>query len=422
MNQETIATHFGYNTKSGTGAMAVPVYMSAAFDFGSSDTAAARFALKEFGPIYSRLTNPTLDVLETRFAAFAGAKMAISTSSGEAAIFYAIANLAQAGDNIIVAQKIYAGSLLTKTFKRFGIQAKIFDADSADDLEALIDDKTKAIFFESLANPQISVANIQKIVDIAKKHKVITIVDNTVATPVLFDAHTHGIDVAVYSATKYINGNGTALGGLITASNHLNSIIKNNPRYEWFNEPDDTYHGLIYAQLPDELDCYILRIKLCLLRDIGATLAPHSAFMMIQGLETLSLRMAKVCENAEKIANFLSSHPKVKNVNYPTLKDNPSYEKAQKYLKNGKASGLISFDLGDKQLATRVINAVKLFSIVVNIGDSKSLITHPASTTHFQLSDDELNAVGVGPGVIRLSIGIENVDDLITDLDNALQA
>lgn len=419
MKQETIATHHGYDTKVGTGAMSVPIYGTIAFDFGSAQVAADRFALADLGPIYSRLTNPTLDVLESRFAAFEGGRAAISASSGMAAIFYAVANVAKAGDNIVVSSKIYASGLLTRTMKQFGITAKIFDPERPDELENLIDEQTRAIFFESLSNPQIVIPNIDEIVAIAKKHRVLTIVDNTVATPVLFNSFKHGIDVAVYSATKYIGGQGNALGGLISSANHTNDLLKDNPRYPFFNEPDESYHGLVYAKLPDGFDIFTLRIRLALLRDIGATLSPNSAFLLIQGLETLNLRMKKHCENALKIAEFLASHPKVKSVNYPLLKSNAYFQKAQKYL-NGGASGLLSFDVGDREFATRIINSVKIFSIVVNIGDSKSLITHPASTTHFQSSEEELNAIGIGSGVIRLSVGIEDADDLIADLAQAL--
>ena len=420
MKKDTVATHFGYDTKVGAGAMAVPIYATTAYDFGSAQTAANRFALAELGPIYSRLTNPTLDVLEARFAEFDDGAASISVASGEAAIFYAVANLVEAGDNILVSSKIYAQSLLTYTFKRFGVEARIFDPDETKGLEKLIDDKTRAIFFESLSNPQIAIPNIENIVAVAKKHKIVTIVDNTVATPVLFNAFKHGIDVSVYSATKYVGGQGNTIGGIVVSSKGLNKLLKANPRYAHFNEPDPSYHGLIYANLPEAFDVFTLRVRLSLLRDIGATLSPHSAFSLIQGLETLGIRMKKHCENAQKVAEFLSSHPRVKAVNYPGLKTDKFYEKAQKYL-NGGASALLSFDVGDKELAVRVINAVKLFSIVVNIGDSKSLITHPASTTHSQLSPQELEAAGIGAGIIRLSIGIEDADDLIADLDAALK-
>ncbi|ELH4555028.1 O-acetylhomoserine aminocarboxypropyltransferase/cysteine synthase [Campylobacter fetus] len=423
MQKETLATHFGYNSKDGHGTMAVPIYQSTAYDFGSCETAANRFALKELGQIYSRLTNPTLDVFEARIAALEGAKAAISTSSGQAAIFYSIANLAEAGDNIIVAQKIYGGAttLLTYTIKRFGIKAKIFDSDNADDLEALIDDKTKAIFFETLSNPQIAISNVDKIVQIANRHNVITIADNTVATPILFNPLKKGVDVVVHSASKYISGQGLSVAGAIASRDGLNDKLVGNPRYAHFNTPDESYHGLVYSDLKGIFDLFTLRIRLSLLRDIGATLSAFNAFQLIQGLETLSIRIKEHSKNALKVAEFLEKHPKVKSVNYPGLASSKlnSYVKAN--FTDGLASGLLSFDVGDGETAAKILNNVKIFSVVVNIGDSKSIITHPASTTHQQLSKKELEDAGVSEGLIRLSIGLENADDLINDLKEAMQ-
>ncbi|EDO9794225.1 aminotransferase class V-fold PLP-dependent enzyme [Campylobacter fetus] len=423
MQKETLATHFGYNSKDGHGTMAVPIYQSTAYDFGSCETAANRFALKELGQIYSRLTNPTLDVFEARIAALEGAKAAISTSSGQAAIFYSIANLAEAGDNIIVAQKIYGGAttLLTHTIKRFGIKAKIFDSDNADDLEALIDDKTKAIFFETLSNPQIAISNVDKIVQIANRHNVITIADNTVATPILFNPLKKGVDVVVHSASKYISGQGLSVAGAIASRDGLNDKLVGNPRYAHFNTPDESYHGLVYSDLKGMFDLFTLRIRLSLLRDIGATLSAFNAFQLIQGLETLSIRIKEHSKNALKVAEFLEKHTKVKSVNYPGLASSKlnSYVKAN--FTDGLASGLLSFDVGDGKTAAKILNNVKIFSVVVNIGDSKSIITHPASTTHQQLSKKELEDAGVSEGLIRLSIGLENADDLINDLKEAMQ-
>ncbi|AGZ81776.1 O-acetylhomoserine aminocarboxypropyltransferase/cysteine synthase family protein [Campylobacter fetus] len=423
MQKETLATHFGYNSKDGHGTMAVPIYQSTAYDFGSCETAANRFALKELGQIYSRLTNPTLDVFEARIAALEGAKAAISTSSGQAAIFYSIANLAEAGDNIIVAQKIYGGAttLLTHTIKRFGIKAKIFDSDSADDLEALIDDKTKAIFFETLSNPQIAISNVEKIVQIANRHNIVTVADNTVATPILFNPLKKGVDVVVHSASKYISGQGLSVAGAIASRDGLNDKLVSNPRYAHFNTPDESYHGLVYSNLAGMFDLFTLRIRLSLLRDIGATLSAFNAFQLIQGLETLSIRIKEHSKNALKVAEFLEKHPKVKSVNYPGLASSKlnSYVKAN--FTDGLASGLLSFDVGDAKTAAKILNNVKIFSVVVNIGDSKSIITHPASTTHQQLSKKELEDAGVSEGLIRLSIGLENADDLINDLKEAMQ-
>ncbi len=421
MQNETIAIHAGYNKKQGNGEMAVPISQTTAYAFRDSEHAANLFALKELGPIYTRLTNPTTDVLEQRFAALEGGAAAICTSSGQAAIFYAIANVAEAGDNIIISDKLYGGAvtLLTHTIKRFGITAKVFKSDDASNLEELIDDKTKAIFFESLSNPQIAITDVEKVVEIAKKHGVLTICDNTVASAALFNPIKWGVDVVVHSTSKYTNGQGTAIGGIIVERDGLAQFFTENAnRYSHFTTPDESYHGLVYTQVP--LPNFCLRIRLSLLRDIGATQSPHNSWLLIQTLETLGLRVDKHSDNALVVAKFLESHPKVKAVNYPGLESNKYYAKAQKYFKDGKASGLISFDVESFEEAKRVIDSVKLFSVVVNIGDSKSLITHPASTTHSQMSPEELAKAGVNPVTVRLSIGLENTADLIEDLTQAL--
>lgn len=420
MEKETIALHAGYDKKFGHGTMSVPIYQSTAYAFRDSEHAANLFALKELGQIYSRLTNPTNDILEARFAQVEGGVAALAVASGQAAIFYAIANVAEAGDNIIISDKIYGGSvtLLTHTIKRFGINAKIFKSDDASNLEELIDDKTKAIYFESLSNPQIAIADVEKIVDIAKKYGVLTICDNTVASPSLFNPIEWGIDIVVHSLSKYTNGQGSAVGGIIVERDGLNEFFKKSNRYAHFNTPDESYHGLIYTDVP--LPNFTLRVRLALLRDIGACLPAFSSWLFIQGLETLSIRMDKHSSNALTVAKFLSSHPKVKAVNYPGLENHSDYKKAQKYFKNGKASGLISFDVENFEEAKRIIDSVELFSVVVNIGDSKSLITHPASTTHSQMNSEELKAAGINPATIRLSIGLEDTKDLIADLSKAL--
>lgn len=424
LHQETLATHAGYNSqKEQNGAVAVPLYLSNAFDFGTSQTAAARFALQELGPIYSRLTNPTVDVFEARVGALENAAGAISASSGSAAIFYAIANIASAGDNIIISNKIYGGStaLLGNTLKNFGISAKIFDVENPSSLESLIDAKTKAIFFESLSNPQIAVANTQEIVKIADKHGIITITDNTVATPILYQPLNHGVNVSVHSATKYICGNGAVLGGVIASAKSTNQKLANNPRYPLFNEPEANYHGLVFANLVEHFDIFTIRIKTILLRDIGASLSSFNAWQLIQGLETLSVRIKAISQSALKIAEFLSNTKGVKAVNYPGLKSSPYYEYVSKNFTDGLASGLISFELESKELANEVVNSTELFRVIVNIGDSKSIITHPASSTHSQLDADGLKNAGISAGLIRLSVGLENVDDLILDLQKAFK-
>ncbi|ANE36008.1 O-acetylhomoserine sulfhydrylase [Campylobacter iguaniorum] len=423
MQKETLATHFGYNSKEGFGSMAVPIYQTTAYDFGSCETAANRFALKELGQIYSRLTNPTLDVFEARVAALEAGRAAISTSSGQAAAFFAIANLAEAGDNIIISNKIYGGSttLLTHTIKRFGIEARVFDSDTAEDLESLIDANTKAIFFETLSNPQIAIPNLEKIVKVANKYNIVTVADNTVATPVLFNPLLKGVDIVTHSASKYMSGQGLSIAGVVVSSEGLNDKLVGNDRYEHFNTPDESYHGLVYADIASVFDIFTLRIRLTLLRDIGATLSPFNAWQLIQGLETLSIRVKEHSKNALEVAKFLENHPKVKSVNYPGLESSPLNQYVKANFAGGLASGLLSFDVGDKETAASILNKVKIFSVVVNIGDSKSIITHPASTTHQQLSDEELKAAGIGGGLIRLSIGLENAKDLISDLEEAMK-
>ena len=421
MQNETIAIHAGYNKKEGHGSMAVPITQTTAYAFRDSEHAANLFALKELGPIYTRLNNPTTDVLEQRFAALEGGAAALCVASGQSAIFYAIANVAQAGDNILISDKLYGGAvtLLTHTIKRFGISAKVFKSEDASDLEEQIDDKTKAIFFESLSNPQIAVADVEKIVEIAKRNGVLTICDNTVASAALFNPIKWGVDVVVHSTSKYTNGQGTTIGGIIVERDGLASFFKaNENRYSDFTTPDASYHGLVYTDVP--LPNFCLRARLALLRDIGAVQSPHNSWLLIQTLETLALRVDKHSDNALEVAKFLESHPKVKAVNYPGLPSNKYYAKAQKYFKDGKSSGLISFDVSSFEEARKVIDSAKLCSVVVNIGDSKSLIVHPASTTHSQMSPEELAKAGVNPVTIRLSIGLENTVDLIEDLNQAL--
>ncbi|WP_418187118.1 O-acetylhomoserine aminocarboxypropyltransferase/cysteine synthase family protein [Aliarcobacter lanthieri] len=421
MQKETIAIHTGYDKKGANGEMAVPISQTTAYAFRDSTHAANLFALKELGAIYTRLNNPTTDIFEQRYAQLENGAAALATSSGAAAIFYSIINIAEAGDNILIADKLYGGSvtLFHFTLKRLGISVKVFDNDEASDLESLIDDKTKAIFFESLSNPQIAIPNIEKIVQVAQKYGIITICDNTVATASLFNPINFGVDVVVHSTSKYTSGNGTALGGVIVERDNLAEFFKQNKdRYPHFSTPDASYHGLVYTEVP--LPNFCLRARLSLARDIGAVPSPHNSWLLIQSLETLSLRVDKHSDNALEVAKFLESHPKVKKVSYPGLKGDKYYDKAQKYFKDGKASGLISFEVSSFEEAKKVIDSVKLFSIVVNIGDSKSLITHPASTTHSQLNEEELTKAGVNSTTVRLSIGLENTIDLIEDLTQAL--
>jgi O-acetylhomoserine (thiol)-lyase len=421
MDLQTSALHAGYE-KDTQGTMAVPIYMSTAYEFRDVEHAANLFALKELGNIYTRLNNPTTDVFEKRFAELEGGAAAIATSSGMSAIFFAIANAAEAGDNIVCAKQLYGGSLTLNahTLKRFGIESRFFDVQNPSELEALIDDKTKVIFFESLTNPSIDVADIEAITEIANRYGILTVVDNTVATPVLCRPFEHGADITVHSASKYTTGQGLAIGGIMVERNNLVEKLKGNARYSHFNEPDASYHGLIYVDVP--LPPYSLRARLALLRDLGAVSSPFNSWLFIQGLETLSLRMKEHSKNALALAEFLESHPKVKKVNYPGLKSNANYKNAQKYFQDGLCSGLLSFEVDSLEEATKIVNATELYSLVVNIGDSKSIITHPASTTHQQLNEEELQACGVPSGLIRISCGLESAADLIADMKQALEA
>jgi len=418
MNEQTLAIHAGYD-KDAQGTMAVPIYQSTAYEFRNTEHAANLFALKELGNIYTRLMNPTTDVFEKRFNALEQGAGAVGTASGMAAIFYAIANVAEAGDNIIVASQVYGGTttLTGHTIKRFGIETRYFNVNNPSEIEELIDEKTKIILFESITNPSIDVADFDAITSIAKKHNIISCVDNTVATPIFCKPLGLGCDVVVHSASKYTTGQGLAIGGIIVEREGLVDLIKGNPRYTHFNEPDESYHGLIYSDLP--LPLFTLRVRLALLRDLGAAPSPFNSWLYIQGLETLPLRMKQHANNALAIAKYLEAHPKVKSVNYPGLASSTHHALANKYFSKG-CSGLLSFEVESKELAQSIADKTNIFKIVVNIGDSKSIITHPASTTHQQLSSEELIDCGIPAGLIRLSVGLEDAEDLIVDLEQAL--
>lgn len=420
MKDKTIATQFG-NVKNDAKTIATPIYQGTAFEFDSAEHGANLFALKEMGNIYTRLSNPTSDVFEKKLAALEDGALALATASGQAAIFYAIANAAEAGDNIVFSNKLYGGTsnLFYYTLKRFGIEPRVYDNEDIASIEPLIDDKTKVIYFESLSNPQISISDIEAIVKIAKKHKIITVCDNTVASPALCKPIRHGVDVVVHSTSKYIGGQGLTLGGAVIERAGIEDVLKDNPRYAHFCTPDPSYHGLVYTDTG--LPPFCLRIRLSLLRDIGAAPSPFNSWMFITGLETLSLRMDGVSETALQVATFLEAHPKVQSVRYPGLPSYYRYDLVEKYLKDKKGSGLISFEVSDYELAKKMMDTTKLFKTAVNIGDSKSLITHPASTTHQQLSAEMLKSAGISKGQVRLSIGLEDAEDLIEDLSQALK-
>lgn len=420
MHQETLAIHAGYE-KDQQLTMAVPLYQTTAFEFKSTEHGANLFSLKELGNIYTRLSNPTTDILEKRFAQVEGGAAALATASGMSAIFYAIANVAQSGDNIVTSDKLYGGTYnqFVHTLKRFGIEVRFFDTFNPQSAEALIDDNTKAIFFESISNPSIDVIDIEQIVAIAKRYNIMSMVDNTVATPYLFKPFDWGIDISVHSTSKYVTGQGLAMGGMLVERVGLNDFIKTNDRYKHFNEPDPSYHGLVYTQL-EGFPAFCLRARLGLMRDLGSVPAPFNSWLLIQGLETLGLRMKEHSASTLKVAKFLDTCNEVKSVKYPFLEGDFNYKNAKKYLING-ASGLLSFDVGSYEKAQSIIDKLQIFSLVTNIGDTKSIVTHSASTTHQQLSDEDKIACGVTPGLIRLSIGLESVDDLIADLEQAIR-
>ncbi|HEG8528041.1 O-acetylhomoserine aminocarboxypropyltransferase/cysteine synthase [Campylobacter coli] len=420
-NKETLALHGAYNFDTQR-SISVPIYQNTAYNFENLDQAAARFNLQELGNIYSRIGNPTSDVLGQRLANVEGGAFGIPVSSGMAACFYALVNLASSGDNVAYSNKIYGGTqtLISHTLKNFGIEAREFDIDDLDSLEKVIDQNTKAIFFESLSNPQIAIADIEKITQIAKKHKIATICDNTVATPFLLQPFKHGVDVIMHSLSKYVSGQGSALGGALIERKDLNDLLKNNDRYKAFNTPDPSYHGLNLNTL--DLPIFSIRVIITWLRDLGASLAPQNAWLLLQGLETLAVRIEKHSQNAEKVANFLNSHPDIKGVNYPTLASNAYHNLFKKYFDKNFASGLLSFEAKDYEHARRICDKTQLFLLAANLGDSKSLIIHPASTTHSQLSEEELQKAGITKATIRLSIGLENSDDLIADLKQAIES
>ncbi|EMB8237870.1 O-acetylhomoserine aminocarboxypropyltransferase/cysteine synthase [Campylobacter coli] len=420
-NKETLALHGAYNFDTQR-SISVPIYQNTAYNFENLDQAAARFNLQELGNIYSRIGNPTSDVLGQRLANVEGGAFGIPVTSGMAACFYALINLASSGDNVAYSNKIYGGTqtLISHTLKNFGIEAREFDIDDLDSLEKVIDQNTKAIFFESLSNPQIAIADIEKITQIAKKHKIATICDNTVATPFLLQPFKHGVDIIVHSLSKYVSGQGSALGGALIERKDLNDLLKNNDRYKAFNTPDPSYHGLNLNTL--DLPIFSIRIIITWLRDLGASLAPQNAWLLLQGLETLAVRIEKHSQNAEKVANFLNSHPDIKGVNYPTLASNAYHNLFKKYFDKNFASGLLSFEARDYEHARRICDKTQLFLLAANLGDSKSLIIHPASTTHSQLSEEELQKAGIKKTTVRLSIGLENSDDLIADLKQAIES
>ena len=423
---ETISVHGGYQPEPTTHAVAVPIYQTAAYSFDSAQHGADLFDLKVPGNIYTRIMNPTQDVLEQRVAALEGGIAALAVASGQTAVTYAIQTIAEAGDNIVSSTALYGGTynLFAHTLPQYGIQTRFADHRDPASFEPLIDANTKAVFVESQGNPQGNVTDIARIAEIAHRHGVPLIVDNTVPSPWLCRPIEHGADIVVHSLTKYLGGHGTSIGGAIVDSGKF-PWAEHAQRFKRLNEPDVSYHGVVYTQALGPA-AYIGRARVVPLRNMGAAISPFNAFLILQGIETLSLRMDRICANALSIAKHLQSHPKVSWVNYAGLENHPDHALAQKYF-GGRASGLMTFGVkpaagSGREAGARFLDALQLFTRLVNIGDAKSLATHPASTTHRQLSPAELTKAGVSEDTVRLSVGIEHIDDLIADLDQSLAA
>ena len=423
---ETLSVHAGYSPDPTTKAVAVPIYQTAAYAFDNAQHGADLFDLKVPGNIYTRIMNPTQDVLEQRVAALEGGIAALALASGQAAVTYAIQTIAEVGDNIVASTALYGGTynLFAHTLPLSGITTRFADPRDPASFEPLIDAKTKAVYVESLSNPQGTVVDLARIAEIAHRHGVPLIVDNTVATPYLLRPFEHGADIVVHSLTKYLGGHGTSIGGAIVDSGKF-PWAEHKAKFKRLNEPDASYHGVIYTEALGPA-AYIGRARVVPLRNNGAAISPFNAFLILQGIETLALRMDRINENTLKVAQFLRQQAQVQWVNYVGLADHPDHGLAQKYM-GGKGSGLLTFGVKaapghGREAGARLLDALKLFTRLVNIGDAKSLATHPASTTHRQLSPEELAKAGVSEDAVRLSIGIEHIDDLLADLTQALAA
>lgn len=416
---ETLQLHIGQETPDPTtDARAVPIYQTTSYVFRDSAHAAARFSLEESGNIYGRLTNPTQDVLEQRVAALEGGVAALAVASGAAAISYAFENITQQGDHIVSACTIYGGTynLLAHTFPTRGVHTTFVNPEDPENFERAIQPNTKALFIESLGNPNSTLVDIERIAEIAHRHQIPLLIDNTFATPYLLRPIEHGADIVIHSATKFIGGHGTSLGGIIVDSGKFD--WKASGKFPQLTDPDPCYHGLCFTEVAGAA-AYVTRIRAILLRDTGAALSPFNAFLLLQGLETLSLRVERHVENALKVVDFLQHHPKVTKVNHPSLPSHTPPALYQKYFPKG-AGSIFTFEIkGGRAEAHRFIDHLKIFSLLANVADVKSLVIHPASTTHSQLNDEELAAQGITQATIRLSIGTEHIDDLIADLTQA---
>jgi O-acetylhomoserine (thiol)-lyase len=424
---ETLQLHAGQEPDPTTGSRAVPIYQTSSYVFKDSEHAANLFGLREFGNIYTRIMNPTTDVFEKRIAALEGGAAALATSSGQAAQFLALTNLMECGDNLLSTSFLYGGTYnqFKVQFKRLGIQVKFVQGDDPDEFERLIDAKTRAIYLETIGNPRFNIPDFDTISEVARKHNIALVVDNTFgAAGYLFRPIEHGANIVVESATKWIGGHGTSIGGVIVDAGNFNW---GNGKYPQFTEPSEGYHGLKFWDVFGAGSqfgniAFAIRARVEGLRDYGTSLSPFNSFLLLQGLETLSLRVQRQVDNALELAQWLKQHPKVETVDYPGLKDNAYHALAKKYLKNGFGAVLAFTVRGGKEAGDKVINRVKLISHLANVGDAKTLIIHPASTTHEQLSEEEQRSSGVIPGSLRLSVGIEHVDDIIEDLSDALKA
>ncbi len=422
MKLETIAVHGGYSPDPTTKAVAVPIYQTSSYAFDDSAHGADLFDLKVAGNIYTRIMNPTTDVLEKRVAELEGGIAGLALASGMAAITYSIMTIAEAGDNIVSASTLYGGTynLFAHTLPQYGITTRFADYRTPDAFEALIDEKTKAIFCESIGNPLGNITDFEKLAEIAHRHGVPLIVDNTVPSPYLCRPIEHGADIVVHSLTKYLGGHGNSIGGIIVDSGKF-PWAEHKDRFRRLNEPDVSYHGVVYTEALGAA-AYIGRARVVPLRNTGAAISPFNSFLILQGIETLALRMDRICDNALKVANFLLNHPNVAWVNYAGLENHGDKHLVDKYL-GGRASGILTFGVKDGRAGgERFQDALKLITRLVNIGDAKSLACHPASTTHRQLSPAELLNAGVSEDMVRLSIGIEHIDDILADLDQALAA
>ncbi|AUM00053.1 aminotransferase class V-fold PLP-dependent enzyme [Zoogloeaceae bacteirum Par-f-2] len=422
MKFETIAVHGGYQPDPTTRAVAVPIYQTTSYAFDDTQHGADLFDLKVQGNIYTRIMNPTTAVLEQRVAAMEGGIGALAVASGMSAITYAIQTIAEVGDNIVSAATLYGGTynLFAHTFPQLGIEVRFADANNPDSFAALIDERTKAVYCESVGNPLGNVTDIGRLAEIAHQAGVPLIVDNTVPTPYLCRPFEHGADIVVHALTKYLGGHGNSIGGIIVDSGKF-PWAEHKARFRRLNEPDVSYHGVVYTEALGAA-AYIARARVVPLRNTGAALSPFNAFLILQGIETVALRMDRICENALKVAEYLKKHPKVAWVKYAGLPDHADHTLVQKYM-GGRASGILSFGVkGGLEAGGRFQDALKLVTRLVNIGDAKTLACHPASTTHRQLSPAELAKAGVTPDMVRLSIGIEHIDDILADLEQALAA